>query len=71
MPQTNPVQHDVPVHEYVAGRQQPPLMHSSWPQQSSPPGRVQCASKLPQQTCPSEVVPQTSPAQHAELPGQG
>ena len=29
LPQTSPAQHDVPVHEYVAGRQQPPLMHSS------------------------------------------
>lgn len=46
-------------------------MHSSWPQQSSPPARVRAAPKLPQQTRPTEVAPQVSPPQQPEAPGQG
>ena len=37
---------------------QRPLTHSSWPQQSSPPGRVQGAPARPQQTWPALVLPQ-------------
>src|SRR5688500_15837990 len=54
-----------------SGRPQVPVMQSSAPQQSSPLAVAQGAPVSPQQTCPSEVSPQTKPSQHSSCSSQG
>ena len=71
VPQVSPRQQSPPWHGRVAGRQQPPLMHSSSPQQSVPFARRAAAPKAPQQTLPTELVLQVSPLQHVEAAVHG